>query len=178
MGASCITQQILVRQLRSYMSINEHREFVNILNDFPEGFKAVLALEQACHSGPLDPFIFELVKMRASQLNGCAYCLDMHYKDARAMGETEERLCMLSAWRESKLYTPAERAALALTEEVTLIANHHVSTEVEAEARRQFDAKTYANLVFTIAVINVWNRLAITGHTPAGEYKSTRTKLK
>ncbi|HRP68873.1 MAG TPA: carboxymuconolactone decarboxylase family protein [Turneriella sp.] len=160
------------------MSIHEHREFVNVYQNFPEGMKAVLALEQACHSGPLDPFIYELVKMRASQINGCAHCLDMHYKDARAMGETEERLYMLNAWRESKLYSPAERAALALTEEVTLIAKHHVSAEVEAEARKHFDARTYANLLFTIATINVWNRLAIASHSPAGEYKSTKQKLK
>jgi len=116
--------------------------------------------------------------MRASQINGCAYCLDMHSKDARAMGESEERLYMLNAWRESALYTEKEKAALAVVEEVTLIANHHVSAEVEAEARRHFDDKEYANLLFSIAAINVWNRLAISSHSEPGHYKSNKKPLK
>jgi AhpD family alkylhydroperoxidase len=112
-----------------------------------------------------------LVKLRASQINGCAYCIDMHHKDARAAGESEERLYMLPAWRESTVYTDAERAALALTEEMTLIADGHVPADVEADARAQFDEETYAALVFVVVAINAWNRLAITSHAPAGIYQ-------
>ena len=99
----------------------------------------------------------------------------MHHKDARAAGETEERLYMLPAWREATVYSDAERAALALTEAVTLIAAGHVPADVEAEARSQFDAETYAALVFTIATINTWNRIAITSHSPAGRYRPKLT---
>ena len=146
-------------------------EFVNIYKAFPEGYRALSALEQVLAASPLDHTTFELVKLRASQLNGCAYCIDMHHKDARAAGETEERLYMLAAWREATVYTEAERAALALTEEVTLISEGPVDPEVEADARRCFDAETYAALVFTIATINTWNRLAITAHSVPGKYQ-------
>lgn len=146
-------------------------EYVDLYGALPDALKALQALEAAIASGPFDQKIFELVKMRASQINGCAFCLDMHYKDARSEGETEERLYMLSAWRESTLYSDQERAALALTEQVTLISQGHVSPEVEAEARRQFNDVEYASLVFAITAINSWNRLAITSHAPAGLYK-------
>ena len=145
-------------------------EYVNIYRSFPTGYQAMRVLEDAC-AGALDPGLFELVKLRGSQINGCAYCIDMHYKDARALGETEERLYMLQAWRESTLYTDAERAALALTDEVTLIADGHVPSDVEAAARQHFDEKAYAALVFTIATINAWNRLAITSHAQPGRYQ-------
>jgi len=121
-----------------------HRPFVNIGEDFPDGYRAMLAFERAVRGGPLDPTLYELVKLRASQLNGCAYCVDMHHKDARAAGESEERLYMLPAWREATVYTEAERAALALTEAVTLIAGTHVPEDVEIEARRNFDSESYA----------------------------------
>ena len=146
-------------------------EFVNIYKAFPEGYRAVSDLERVVADSPLDDATFELVKLRASQLNGCAYCIDMHHKDARAAGETEERLYMLPAWREATVYSESERAALALTEEVTLISEGPVDPEVEAEARRCFDEMTYAALVFTIATINVWNRLAITAHSEPGRYQ-------
>lgn len=152
-------------------------KFVDIYSAFPSGMKGIMALEEACQAGPLDPFIYELVKMRSSQINGCAYCLDMHSKDARALGETEQRIYLLNAWRETDLYSEQERAALALTEAVTLIADRHVPAEVEAEARRVFDEETYANLIFAIATINVWNRLAISCHSPAGHYKSHKTPI-
>ena len=145
-------------------------EYVNIYRSFPAGYQAMTALEEAC-AGALDPGLFELVKLRGSLINGCAYCIDMHHKDARALGETEERLYMLQAWRESTLYTDAERAALALTDEMTLIADGHVPADVEAAARQHFDEPTYAALVFTIATINAWNRLAITSHAVAGRYQ-------
>ena len=146
-------------------------DYVNIYAAFPAGYEAMSALEDANAASPIDPPLYELVKLRASQINGCAYCIDMHHKDARAAGETEERLYMLPAWREATVYTAAERAALALTEAVTLIADGHVPADVEAEARAQFDEETYAALVFTIATINAWNRLAITSHSPAGRYR-------
>ena len=152
-----------------------HRPLVNIYEDFPEGHRAMRAFEQAVRDGPLDRTLFELVKLRASQVNGCAYCIDMHHKDARAAGESEERLYMLPAWREAAVYTEAERAALALTEAVTLIAGTHVPEDVEAEARRQFDAARYAALVFAIAAINSWNRLAITSHAVPGKYRAPTT---
>jgi AhpD family alkylhydroperoxidase len=150
-------------------------EFVNIYKAFPEGYRAVSELERVVAASPLDPATFELVKLRASQLNGCAYCIDMHHKDARAAGETEERLYMLPAWREATVYTEPERAALALTEEVTLISEGPVDPDVEADARRCFDEATYAALVFTIATINVWNRLAITAHSEPGRYQPKAT---
>lgn len=149
-----------------------HRPFVNIYQDFDAGYRAMEALEDAVAAGSLDGPVYELVKLRASQINGCAYCVDMHYKDARAGGESEERLYMLPAWRESSLYSEAERAALALTEAVTMIAEAHVPADVEAAARQQFDAESYAALVFTIATINAWNRLAITSHSIPGKYRA------
>ena len=103
-----------------------NRPPINLMEAFPAGYKAVLAYDKAVAAGPLDATLFELVKLRASQINGCAYCIDMHYKDLRAGGESEERLYMLPAWREATVYTDAERAALALTEAVTLIAGSHV----------------------------------------------------
>ncbi len=146
-------------------------EYVDIYGGLPDGVKALRALEEAISAAPLDHKIFELVKMRASQINGCAYCLDMHYKDARSQGETEERLYMLAAWGESDLYSEQERAALELTEQITLISQGHVPAEVEAQARRVFSHEEYSALVFAIIAINSWNRLAITSHSPAGRYK-------
>jgi AhpD family alkylhydroperoxidase len=145
------------------------RPTVEVGRHFPAGYKALAALNQTV-AAAVEPTIFELVKLRASQINGCAYCLDMHHKDARAQGETELRLSVLSAWREVGLFTEEERAALALTEAVTLIADHHVPEDVEAAARDAFDDEAYAALVFAIITINAWNRLAITSHSVAGEY--------
>ena len=153
------------------MTSSHHVDYVNIYKAFPAGYHGMRALEDAAKSGPLDAAIRELVKLRASQINGCAYCVDMHYKDARAAGETEERLYMLNAWREATVYTDDERAALALAEAITLIADGHVPADVEAEARARFDDETYAALVFIVVAINAWNRLAITSHAPAGTYQ-------
>jgi AhpD family alkylhydroperoxidase len=153
------------------MTAERPADFVNIYKAFPAGYEGIQALEEAVKSGPLDHALRELVKLRASQINRCAYCIDMHYKDARAAGETEERLYMLPAWREANVYTDTERAALALTEEVTLIADGHVSADVEAEALAQFDEAGYAALVFLIVTINSWNRLAIASRAVAGTYQ-------
>lgn len=153
------------------MSSHLHAPYVNIYKAFPAGYEAMSQLENAVAGSSLDPVVFELVKMRASIINGCAYCIDMHHKDARAAGETEERLYMLPAWREATVYTDQERAALAMTDAVTLISQGPVPREVEAEARSLFDEETYAALVFTIATINTWNRLAITSHAEPGRYR-------
>ena len=138
----------------------------------PDALGAMLSLEAATAEGGLPPAIHELVRVRASQINGCAHCLDMHHKDALAAGETFERLYMLNAWREATVYTPAERAALALTEVITRIADQHVPDDVEAEARRHFDDRAYAALVYAIVAINSWNRVAIANHTEPGLYKA------
>ena len=153
------------------MHTTPNSEFVDISRAFPAGYRAMSALEEAVASGPLDRSLIELVKLRASQINGCAFCIDMHYKDARANGETEERLYMLPAWREATVYTDGERAALALTESITSIADGHVSRDVEDAARAHFDDQSYAVLVYAIVTINAWNRLAITAHSPAGKYR-------
>jgi AhpD family alkylhydroperoxidase len=112
-----------------------------------------------------DRRLYELVKIRASQINGCAFCLDMHHRDARTEGEDQRRLDVLSAWREApELYTDRERAALALTEVVTEIGRHGVPDDVWADARGQFDELETVQLLMAIAAINVWNRLAVSTH--------------
>ena len=117
----------------------------------------------------LDPALRELVKLRASQLNGCAFCIDMHWQDARAAGAREERLYLLDAWRESPLYSERERAALALCESLTFVADGHVPDEVWERARAAFAEDELAQLMFAITTINAWNRLAIASRMlPAG----------
>jgi AhpD family alkylhydroperoxidase len=119
----------------------------------------------------LDPGLRELVKIRASQINGCAFCIDMHWKDAHAASEREERLYMLDAWRESPLYSERERAALELCEAMTLIAERDVSDEVGVQARAEFEARELAQLIFAITAINAGNRLMITTRTEPGHYE-------
>jgi AhpD family alkylhydroperoxidase len=119
----------------------------------------------------LDHAIHDLVALRASQLNGCAFCIDMHWKDARARGETEERLYMLDAWRESTLYDEREQAALALCEAMTLITDGHVPDHVWERASAEFDEYELSQVVFEITAINAWNRLMITTRTEAGHYQ-------
>lgn len=119
-------------------------------------------MERYVRNSGLEKPLYELIKIRASQLNGCAYCLDMHHRDARAGGEDQRRLDVLSAWREApELYTDRERAALALTEAVTLIGEAGVSNEVWSEATRHFDDAGMVDLLMAVATINVWNRLAV-----------------
>jgi AhpD family alkylhydroperoxidase len=135
----------------------------------PKPIAAALRLERAID---LDPHLNRLVHMRASQINGCAFCIDMHWKDARAAGESEERLYSLDAWRESPLYDDRERAALELCEAVTLIAEGHVPDEVWDRASRVFDEAELSQLVFAITVINAWNRLCITTRVEPGHYRA------
>ena len=137
----------------------------------PEAQKALYALEQYLAGCGLEHGLIHLMKMRASQINGCAYCIDMHSKDARALGETEQRLYELDAWRETPFYTDRERAALAWTEAVTLVSQSHVPDEVYEEVRRHFSEKEIVDLTFVLATINAWNRLAISLRAVPGHYR-------
>lgn len=138
----------------------------------PGAFKAMLAAEAHVHQSGLEPLLLELVKTRASQINGCAWCLDMHTKDARARGETEQRLYLISAWREAPCYSDRERAALGWTEAVTRIATQEVPDGLYAEVRRHFDEKSLVDLTLAIIAINGWNRMNVAFRTVVGDYVS------
>lgn len=140
----------------------------------PAGMKAMLDLEKYVKASSLEPKLFELVKMRASQLNGCAYCLDMHSKDARNLGETEQRLYTLSAWRETDFYSDREKAALEWTEILTGIMNHHITDALYQKVAAHFSEEEMAALTFLIVTINGWNRLAISFGSEAGTYQPKR----
>ncbi len=140
----------------------------------PGAMETMLTLEHYVHSSGLEPPLLELVKMRASQINGCAYCLDMHSKDARAAGETEQRLYVLSAWREAPFYSPRERAALAWTEAVTLISRDEIGDELYQEVSAQFSEKELVDLTLAIIAINGWNRLAISFRKVPGTYQPSQ----
>lgn len=140
----------------------------------PDGYKAMLSLETYVRSSGLEPSLLELVKVRASQINGCAYCIDMHTKDARARGETEQRLYALDAWRETPFYTERERAALAWTEAVTQVAHGHVPDHVYELARQYFAEKELVDLTLAVVLINGWNRLAISFRSMPGTYQPTK----
>jgi AhpD family alkylhydroperoxidase len=127
----------------------------------PTGYKAILGLEKFIESTPLTKVHKDLIKIRASQINGCIFCIDMHTKDARKHGETEQRIYGLNAWRDAPFYTEDERAVLALTEEVTLISEHHVSDATYAQAARLFEETYLAQVILSIITINVWNRIGI-----------------
>lgn len=137
----------------------------------PEAMKAMLAINHYANNSGLEKSLLELIKIRASQLNGCAYCIDMHTKDARSIGETEQRIYGLSAWRETPFYTDRERAALEWTETVTLISQHHVSDELYEQVRQQFSEAEVVALTVAIITINGWNRLAIPFRDVAGSYQ-------
>jgi AhpD family alkylhydroperoxidase len=138
----------------------------------PGAYKAMLGLEQYLHECGLEESLIHLIKLRASQLNGCAYCLDMHWKDLRAIGENEQRLYSLDAWRECPYYTDRERAALEWTEAVTLITNGHVPDHVYENVKVFFNDKELADLTLAVATINAWNRLAIAARTVPGRYEA------
>jgi AhpD family alkylhydroperoxidase len=127
----------------------------------PVAMNALRNVEAYLHQSGLDKTLIELVKMRASQINGCAYCLDMHSKELRRLGESEQRIYLLNAWEESPLYSPRERAALAWTEALTLIAQSHAPQAVYDEVRRHFNDKDLVDLTTLVGMINLWNRLAI-----------------
>lgn len=134
---------------------------LNAYKAAPDMMKALGALESTVQASGLEPSLIDLVKTRASQINGCAYCIHMHTKEARGRGESEQRLYLLDAWRESPLYSDRERAALAWTEAVTLVSQTHVPDSVYEEVRKSFSEAEIVKLTMLIATINAWNRIAI-----------------
>lgn len=144
---------------------------IDVAKVSPDAYRALFGLETFVRKSGLERLLLELVKLRASQINGCAYCLDMHSKDARAAGETEQRLYGLSAWREAPYYSDRERAALAWTEVVTLVARDQAPDAAFAEARAQFSEKELVDLTMAIVAINGWNRLAIAFRAVPGSYQ-------
>jgi len=145
---------------------------INYIKAAPGVRDALLHLSEYVHQSGLEESLVDLVCLRASQINGCAFCIDMHWKDLRALGQSEETLYMLDAWRESPGYTERERAALAWTEAVTLVSEGHVPDEVYETALKQFGEAELANLTLAIAAINSWNRLNFAFRTPAGHYRA------
>jgi AhpD family alkylhydroperoxidase len=137
----------------------------------PGVYGAMLHLEHYLRDCGLEQPLLHLIKLRASQVNGCAYCLDMHWKDLRAIGEQEQRMYSLDAWRDSPYYTDRERAALAWTEAVTLVIKDHVPDAVYEETRAHFSEKEICDLTLAVAAINAWNRLAIASRTVPGSYQ-------
>jgi AhpD family alkylhydroperoxidase len=151
------------------------RSRIEFIKAAPELLEAMQPLNDYVHNSGLEPSLIDLVVIRASQINGCAYCIDMHTKDARARGETEQRIYELDAWRETPFYSEREMAALAWTEAVTLIADGHVPDDVYEEARKQFTEVELVNLTITIGLINLWNRLSISFRSVPGRYKTARS---
>ena len=141
---------------------------------YPEALNAMLALSKAVEKTGLPLQLIDLVNYRVSQLNGCAYCLDMHSKDLRARGETEQRLFMISAWRDAPhLYSDRERAALAWAEAVTRVGNQEVPDAIYDAASQEFSEAELVQLTLAVVAINGWNRFNVAFHTPAGTYKSS-----
>jgi AhpD family alkylhydroperoxidase len=149
---------------------------LNYVKLAPTGIQAMYRLSKYVEDSGLEHSLIELVKIRASQINGCAYCIDMHTKDARAQGETEQRIYLLDAWRETPFYTERERAALAWTESVTLISQGQISDEEFAAAREHFSEGELVNLTMAIIAINGWNRMAISFRAVPGKYEPQKIK--
>jgi AhpD family alkylhydroperoxidase len=147
---------------------------MNIAEVQPEIFRAMRELNRTVEQAGLDPILLELVKIRSSQLNHCAYCIDMHTKDARAIGETEQRIYAVSAWRDAPFFTDRERAALDLAEAVTVLTDGFVPDDVYARAAEQFDEKELALVIWAVTVINGWNRVCVTTRMLPGDYVSHR----
>lgn len=137
----------------------------------PAAYQAMMGIENYVRKSGLDRILLELIKTRASQINSCAFCIDMHTKDARHAGETEQRLYALNAWQETPFYTSKERAALALTEAVTLIGEHGVPDSVYEEVSHHFTPAQITQLLMAIVVINAWNRLSIATQVLPGSYQ-------
>lgn len=147
---------------------------MNHTNISPGALKTMLDIETYLATCGVERPLLRLIKMRASQINGCAYCLDMHSKDARAKGETEQRLYALDPWRETRFYTAREHAALGWTEALTRIAQTHAPDDVYREARVQFSEEELADLTLAIVAINVWNRIAIGFRAEVGDYQPAK----
>lgn len=146
----------------------------NYISAAPGVYTAMNALEAYLKTCSIEQPLVHLLKLRSSQINGCGYCIDMHWKDLRALGESEQRLYGLDAWRECPFYTDRERAALAWTEAVTLITNGHTPDAVYAEVEGQFNKQELADLTAVVATINAWNRLSIAARTVPGTYRPAR----
>ena len=144
---------------------------IDVMKISPRAVQVVLGLQKYVNETSLEPSLIELVKMRTSQINGCAYCLDMHSKDARAAGETEQRLYLLNAWREAPLYSDRERAALEWTESLTLVSESHVPDDVYKKAREHFSETELVDLAMAVVAINTWNRLSISFRAEPGTYE-------
>ncbi len=144
----------------------------------PGAYHALLEIEKYLGECGLEETLLNLIKLRVSQINGCAYCLDMHWKDLRALGEEEQRLYSLDAWEESPHYTDRERAALAWAEAVTRVSETHVPDEVYQEVKKHFTEKELADLTLAVGAINLWNRLAIAGRVTPGAYQPVKRELK
>ena len=140
-----------------------------------EPLQQLLTIEKYIAESGLEPKLIHLIKMRASQINGCAYCLDMHSIDARAAGESEQRLYTLEAWRETPFFSERERAALAWTEAVTLISQTHAPDDVYAEMQKNFSEKEIVDLTLLAAMINLWNRVAVSTRAVPGHYKPAKS---
>lgn len=148
---------------------------IDLTKAAPGAYRAMLGLETYLHQSGLEPKLLHLVKMRASQINGCAYCLDMHSKDLRSAGETEQRIYALDGWHEAPFYTDRERAALAWTEALTKITEGHVPDEVYEEVKPHFSEKELTDLSLAIVTINAWNRLSIAARVVPGTYQPPRS---
>lgn len=149
---------------------------IDYWNKTPDALKGMLNLEKTVKESELESSLIELVKLRASQINGCAYCIDMHTKDARIAGETEQRLYALSAWKETDFYSERERAALTWTETLTNISQEHIDDELYQSVSRLFSEEEMIYLTLAIVTINGWNRLAIGFGTVPGSYKPNQEK--
>ncbi len=149
---------------------------IDLMHVNPGIIQSMLGLERQVHQARFDSKLLDLVRMRASQINGCAYCLDMHSKDARANGETEQRLYGLEAWRETPYYSERERAALEWTEALTLISETRVPDEVYESVREQFSEDELAHLSLAVVAINGWNRLNVAARTVPGDYVARRVE--
>lgn len=143
----------------------------------PGAYHAMLGLEKYLHESGLEESLVHLIKLRASQMNGCAYCIDMHWKDSKAVGQPDQKLYELNAWEECPFYTDRERAALAWTEAVTQVAESRVSDEVYEKMRQHFSEKEVADLTLAVATINAWNRLAISARTEPGTYQVSQARV-
>jgi AhpD family alkylhydroperoxidase len=146
---------------KKYKEVIKVEQRVDYYNVAPEALNIMMEMEKYTKTTGIDRNLRELIKIRASQINGCAYCLNMHTADARKMGETEQRLYCISAWRECTFYTDAEKVALELTEHVTLIPTKRVPDELYSRVRQHYDERQYVDLVFIINQINNWNRISI-----------------
>jgi AhpD family alkylhydroperoxidase len=147
------------------------KQRINYMKVAPEAFNIMLKFEEYAKTTGFDRKLVELIKIRASQINGCAFCLDMHTKDARAIGESEQRIYLLNAWRESPFYSDAERVVLELTEAVTSISANGVPDDLYNRLREHFDEKQYVDLIILINTINSWNRLSISMNNVPGSYQ-------